>query len=157
MLTSSCKTCRALYELASTSLKIWRAVIHDLLLVSPNSLLSRSFVHETAQSLRKKALRFLRIDSTLSRKDPSQFQSVIDSFKIVPKDPRRTPASGICLLPGTRYAAYISDYASMHLVSLDDGHEVDVWMPPESLVIIPAAMNVYPSARYGLVVMVVIL
>jgi hypothetical protein len=156
MLTSLSKTCRALHELVSTSLNIWRAIVHDLLIVSPNSLLSRSFTNETAESLRKKALRFLRIDHTLSRNDPSQFQSVIDSFEIIPKDLRRTPATGIHMLPGTPYAVYISEYASMHLVSLDDGHEVDVWMPPEPRNFGSATINVYPSMRYGLIVIVVI-
>jgi hypothetical protein len=109
--------------IASTAL--WRTVVEDLLIISPNALLSRSIMNETADSLRSRALRFRYAEEALSTRDEV---SVADLELPEP------PASSVEMLPGTGCAIYQSGTGSVYILSLvsRSDNPVNRWESPKS-------------------------
>jgi hypothetical protein len=93
--------------MASTAL--WRAIVHDLLIISPNALLSHCIMNETAGSLRSRALRFQYAEEALSTRE---------EVAIADLDLPELPASSVEMLPGTACAIYQSDSGSVCILSL---------------------------------------
>jgi hypothetical protein len=120
------QTSRTLYSTLSTSVALWRDVCRDLLMVSPNIFLQRSFERESAESLRAKVFRFVHIDRVLSTQDASS--SFISKRELT----ITTPLVGEArvwphIVFGTGFGFYISDLVTFHLISLFDGSELDQW------------------------------
>jgi hypothetical protein len=92
---------------ASTAL--WRAVVHDLLIISPNAVLSQSIMNQTADSLRSRALRFRYAEEALSTRD---------EVSVVNLELPKPPASSVEMLPSTACAIYQSESGSVYILSL---------------------------------------
>jgi hypothetical protein len=92
---------------ASTAL--WRAVVQDLLIISPNALFSHCIMKETADSLRSRALRFRYAEEALSTRE---------EVDIADLDLPEPPSSLVEMLPGTVYTIYQSESGSVYILSL---------------------------------------
>jgi hypothetical protein len=147
------QTSHALHDIISSSMFVWRAVVQDLLLISPNSLLSRSLHVETPQMLRVKAIRFCNVQKTLSCDDPALLQSV-STLKL----PMGHSSVHPCIVPGTPYVVYVSQNrtgeahthkCAIHLISMTTGHVHDTCHLRATSVM---KMDVHHSATYGIVV-----
>jgi hypothetical protein len=132
---------------------VWRAVVQDLLLIAPNSLLSRSLHTETPRMLRAKAIRFCNVQKKLSCNDPALLQSV-STLRM----PIAHYSAHPCIVPGTPYAVYVSQdrtgeahmhNCAIHLISMITGHVHDTCHLRSTFV---TKMDVNQSATYGIVV-----
>jgi hypothetical protein len=129
--------------IASTAL--WRTVVEDLLIISPNAFLSQSIMNETADSLRSWALRFRYAEAALSTRDEV---SVADLELPEP------PASWIEMLPGTACTIYLSESGSVYILSLisQSDDPVDRWETTDPDMQCSESRLVFgTSATYGLV------
>jgi hypothetical protein len=148
------QTCRYLHDLLSTSLLLWHEVVRDLLAISPNVMLTRSLTVEKARDLRAKALRFRAVDHILSMSDESRIQPAKAFFLTEGAEPL-----AIKLLHGTGCVVYLSFSATVHVMSLLDGSQVDVWHPVDSQSIRECwdvELHVDSSVNYGLLVSAVV-
>jgi hypothetical protein len=151
-LTSDKQTCRALHTWLPASLALWRAIVKDLLVISPNPLLSRSLLSETAQSLFWKALRFHHTNRILSGNGATRIPSAREVVL-----PEGAQLYAIQIVPGTTCAIYISVSGSIRLVCLSTGTELDVWRPPKpNLECTSGLIYLYASAKYGLVAAILV-
>jgi hypothetical protein len=109
--------------IASTAL--WRTVVKDLLIISPNAFLSQSIMNETAESMRSRALRFRNAEVALSTRD---------EVPVADLDLPELPASPVEMLPGTGCAIYQSGTGSVYILSLVRRSEnpVDHWESTKS-------------------------
>jgi hypothetical protein len=144
------QTCRGLHTLLSASVSLWRAVVLDLLAISPNVSLSRVLNNEPARRLHQKALRFRDVDRVLSRNDPRLVQS--KDFTLA----RLAQLDSLRIVPGIPFALYASSAASLHLISLLTGAEVHVWRPSDTITCTETEVQLCSSAKYGLVVLVMV-
>jgi hypothetical protein len=132
---------------------VWRAVVQDLLLIAPNSLLSRSLHTETPRMLRSKSIRFCNVQKKLSCNDPALLQSV-STLRM----PMGHSSVHPCIVPGTPYAVYVSQNrtgeahmhkCAIHLISMNTGYVHDTCHLRAASVM---KMDVNHSATYGIVV-----
>jgi hypothetical protein len=133
----------------TSSTDLWRIIVQDLLAISPSALLSCSLLFESAQSLRKKALRFRHVQAVLDTGDRSQIQSV----KTVPISGKMVPPE-FYSVPGTPLLVRVSkDRGVVSLVSAITGKALDDWSelsPPERI----HGIAVHESRRYGVIVVI---
>jgi hypothetical protein len=135
LLIITAQTCRTLHGTLSTSRALWRDVVQDLLVISPNPLLSLSLASETVSSLRARAVRFRAIDSVsddIDRADESTLYRVVH----LPEEDQFFP-NCVRLIPSiahssTRYAFGVTAWAGVRILSLDTGEVVDSWDPDMS-------------------------
>jgi hypothetical protein len=137
-----------------SSLPVWRAVIRDLLALSPNPFLALSFLAESARSLRTKALRFHHIHRTLCAGSAARMRLVTDldiSDRAITDD-----SQPVRLLPGTGcvvYAAELEDGAEGYRIrSLITNAVVSTWPFPAIANGSPNLKDVFVSKEYGVVV-----
>jgi hypothetical protein len=109
--------------IASTAL--WRTVVEDLLIISPNAFLSQSIMNQTADSLRSWALRFRYAEAALSTRD---------EVSVADLELPELPASSMQMLPGTACTIYQSESGSVYILSLVSRSEnpVDRWESTKS-------------------------
>jgi hypothetical protein len=137
-----------------SSLPVWRAVIRDLLALSPNPFLALSFLAESARSLRTKALRFHHIHRTLCAGSAARMRSVTDLDSL---DHAITDDSQpVRILPGTGcvvYAAELEDGTEGYRIrSLITNAVVSTWPFPAIANGSPNLKDVFVSKEYGVVV-----
>jgi hypothetical protein len=129
--------------IASTAL--WRTVVEDLLIISPNAFLSQSIMNETADSLRSRALRFRYAEEALSTRD---------EVSIADLELPEPPAGLIEMLPGTACTIYQSESGSVYILSLisQSDDPVDRWETTDPDMQCSESRLVFgTSATYGLV------
>jgi hypothetical protein len=137
-----------------SSLPVWRAVIRDLLALSPNPFLALSFLAESARSLRTKALRFHHIHRTLCAGSAAQMRSV--TFIDFPDRANTDESRPVRLLPGTGcivYGAEPEDGEDGYCIkSLITNTVVSTSPFPAAARWAPNLEDVFVSKEYGVVV-----
>jgi hypothetical protein len=130
--------------IASTAL--WRTVVEDLLIISPNAFLSQSIMNQTADSLRSWALRFRYAEAALSTRD---------EVSVADLELPELPASSMQMLPGTACTIYQSESGSVYILSLisQSDDPVDLWETTDpGMQCYESQLDFGTSATHGLVV-----
>jgi hypothetical protein len=108
---------------------VWSSVVRDLLLISPNARIQRTFSNMTTEELRAFALRYYASNT--------RFPQSVSPGKLNRVSTRTYAAIArvrqIRFLPtGAPFAIYISGTTAIHFWDLQTGQDVFIWQPSQA-------------------------